>query len=172
MPLLIILILFIGIPIAEITVLIKIGGVIGIGATIALVLATAIIGTVLIRHQGLKVINQVQTSMQQHIAPVDAVIHGVFLLLAGALLLTPGFITDLIGFLCLVPPLRLGAAHWLWSRMQRSSGFASKGFSVSGFQSETSRSNEPEQIIEGEFTQVIPEESHDPDADSPWAKKD
>lgn len=172
MAILFFLILFIGIPVAEIAVLIQVGGLIGVGWTIALILATAVIGTILIRHQGLQVLNQAQMSMQRQQAPLEPVIHGVFLLLAGALLLTPGFITDLIGFLCLIPPLRLMVAHLIWSRIQNISTFSAGSFSYSEFHRK--RSDEPDNlsVIDGEYTSAGSDSDAEPDASSPWAKKD
>mgnify|MGYP001166127614 CR=1 FL=1 len=170
MPLLIFLVLFIGVPVAEIAVLIKVGGLIGLWPTIAAILATAIIGTALIRHQGLQVIGRAQQAMNRHEVPVDPVIHGMFLLLAGALLLTPGFITDLIGFLCLVPPLRLLVAAWVWSRLQASGGIAATHFSATNHQQ--SGANGETTIIEGEFTTIESDVNGKPDPNSPWVKKE
>ena len=109
MPLILFLI-FVVIPLAEIAVFIVIGGIIGIPATIALVIITALIGTVLLRMQGLSVLQRAQTAVQEGRIPVDSVIDGVCLLIAGAFLLTPGIITDTIGFLLFIPQLVLAAA--------------------------------------------------------------
>ena len=79
---------------------------IGAVPTIGLVVLTAVAGAALVRAQGFSTIMQVRRSMDAGEVPAVAIIEGIFLLVAGALLLTPGFLTDAIGFGCLVPPLR------------------------------------------------------------------
>ncbi len=98
--------LFLIIPLAEIWFLIRVGGVIGAGWTIFLVVFTAVVGAALVRVQGLSTLNRIQQSMQQGQMPAMAMFEGLALFLAGALLLTPGFFTDAIGFSLLIPPLR------------------------------------------------------------------
>ena len=98
--------LFIAVPLVEIYLLLEIGGVIGAIPTIGLVVLTAVAGAGLVRAQGFSTILQVRRSMEAGEIPAVAIIEGIFLLVAGALLLTPGFLTDAIGFGCLIPPLR------------------------------------------------------------------
>lgn len=93
-------------PVIEIYLLIQVGGVIGAIPTIALVVFTAVLGTLLLRHQGLAVLNRVQRMAQQGEAPTAAMLEGLVILLSGAMLLLPGFFTDALGLLGLVPPLR------------------------------------------------------------------
>lgn len=100
------LLAFFTIPLVEIYVLLEVGGVIGALPTVALVVFTAVLGAVLIRAQGFTTITRVQQSLDRGELPAVPMLEGAFLLVAGALLLTPGFVTDTIGFLCLVPPLR------------------------------------------------------------------
>ena len=100
------LILFITIPLVEIAILIKIGKVIGAGYTIALVIGTAILGAALLRTQGISTLAKVQANISRGQLPATELIEGLILLISGALLLTPGFFTDTIGFLMLVPTLR------------------------------------------------------------------
>lgn len=100
------LLLFIAIPVLEIYLLIEIGSVIGAIPTILLVVFTAFLGAFLIRFQGLSTIMRAQTSLAHGEIPTVAMLEGVVLLICGALLLTPGFFTDTLGFLALVPPLR------------------------------------------------------------------
>jgi UPF0716 protein FxsA len=97
---------FLLIPIAEIYVLIQVGTVIGALLTIALVVFTAVLGSVLIRAQGLATLARVRTAMERGEVPALELMEGMCLLVAGALLLTPGFVTDSIGFSLLVPALR------------------------------------------------------------------
>ena len=100
------LLLFIAVPLVEIYLLLQVGGVIGAVPTIGLVVLTAAVGAVLVRAQGFSTIMQVRRSLDGGEVPAVAIVEGIFLLVAGALLLTPGFVTDAIGFGCLIPPLR------------------------------------------------------------------
>ena len=102
----ILFILFLIIPLIEIAILIEIGRFFGATYTIELVVGTAALGAALFRQQGLSTLAKVQMSMQQGDLPATELIEGLMLLIAGALLLTPGFFTDVFGFLVLIPPLR------------------------------------------------------------------
>ena len=102
-----IFIAFVTVPMVEIALFIQVGGLIGLWPTLLTVILTAIIGTSLLRQQGLKVLAEAQETINQGSMPVEQAIHGVFLLVSGLLLLTPGFMTDAIGFLLFVPPFRL-----------------------------------------------------------------
>jgi len=102
----ILFILFLTVPLIEIAILIEIGKVFGVGYTIALVIGTAALGAVLLRQQGLSTLAKVQMSMDQGELPATELVEGLMLLIAGALLLTPGLFTDAIGFLVLIPALR------------------------------------------------------------------
>lgn len=93
-------------PILEIYLLIKVGGVIGALPTVALVLFTAALGALLMRLQGLTVLSRVQRMAHQGEAPTAPMLEGLVILLSGALLLLPGFFTDALGLLGLLPPLR------------------------------------------------------------------
>jgi UPF0716 protein FxsA len=90
----------------EIYLLIKVGGIIGAAPTVFLVVFTAVLGAFLLRQQGLYTLNKVQLALARGELPTLAMLEGVVLILSGALLLTPGFFTDALGFLGLVPPLR------------------------------------------------------------------
>ena len=100
------LVIFIIVPAVEIYLLITVGGVIGAVPTILLVIGTAVVGVQLLRLQGISTLARLQSSLQQGELPTTVMLEGVILLLCGALLLTPGFFTDTIGFLMLVPQLR------------------------------------------------------------------
>ena len=97
----------IGVPIVEIIVFIEVGGFLGLWPTIGIVILTAIIGTGLLRLQGLATLYGAHESLLQNRFPIDEVFDGLCLILAGALLLTPGFITDAVGLLLFTPPLRV-----------------------------------------------------------------
>lgn len=102
-----ILLALIGMPILEIAVFIDVGERIGLINTIAIVILTAIAGTALLRWQGLSVLGRAQESLRENRFPIEEVFDGLCLVFAGALLLTPGFVTDGIGFLLFFPPVRL-----------------------------------------------------------------
>ncbi|MFV0367676.1 MAG: FxsA family protein [Hyphomicrobiaceae bacterium] len=100
------LLIFIAIPLIEIALLIKIGQAIGFWATISLVIGTAVFGTWLLHSQGMQTLNRVLSSVNDGKPPVAPVLEGFVLLVAGLLLLTPGILTDTVGFILLVPPIR------------------------------------------------------------------
>jgi len=106
MPLLLILLLLITVPIAELYLLLAVGGHIGALPTIGLVILTAVLGAGLLRLQGLATLARAQAALDARRLPARELIEGLMLLVAGAFLLTPGFITDSIGFALLLPGLR------------------------------------------------------------------
>ncbi|HET8849291.1 MAG TPA: FxsA family protein [Marinobacter sp.] len=101
--------LFIVLPIAELALLIQVGSVIGVLNTVGLVFLTAIIGGWLLRQQGLATLLRANERLNSGELPAKEVAEGLILAVGGAMLLTPGFITDTFGFLCLLP----GTRHWL-----------------------------------------------------------
>lgn len=100
------LVLFIVVPISEMWLLIEIGSRVGALLTIALVFLTAAIGLALLRQQGLSTLTRLNQKMEQGRIPAEEIFGGVMLAVGGALLLTPGFITDAFGFACLLPTTR------------------------------------------------------------------
>lgn len=112
------LLAFIAVPLIEIGLFIKVGGWLTLWPTLAIVLATGIIGTFLVRQQGLKVLGELRNSMSQMRDPLSPLAHGAMILFAGALLLTPGFFTDAVGFLLLVPPIRQVIITFAAARVQ------------------------------------------------------
>lgn len=117
---LILFLTFVITPIVEITLFIKVGGLIGTPATIAIVIITAVLGSVLMRLQGVSVVRRASEAVRAGELPVEPVIDGISLVLAGALLLTPGFLTDTVGFLLFIPQLRRGLGRWIFRRLSRS----------------------------------------------------
>ncbi len=100
------IILFLTVPVLEIYLLLKVGSLIGALWTVFIVILTAVIGASLLRLQGITTIRRLQESAARGEPPAIPMIEGAFLLFAGALLLTPGFFTDAVGFALLFPPLR------------------------------------------------------------------
>ncbi len=117
-------ILFIVVPLLELYVLIEVGSEIGALPTILLTILTALVGGLLMKHQGLQVLRDAQVSMAQGQAPQQQAIEGVLIFVGGAMLLLPGLITDGLGFLLLLPPLRaMLAKRWL-ARAARPGGYS------------------------------------------------
>lgn len=106
MGMIILLAAFIGVPLLEIAVFIEVGGVIGLWPTLGLVILTAVLGTWQLRSQGLATLTRARTQIDRGALPARELFDGACLLIAGALLLTPGFVTDSVGFLLFVPALR------------------------------------------------------------------
>ncbi len=98
--------IFAVIPVIELALLIKVGSIIGTLNTVIIVILTAIIGAYLVKLEGLGVMYRIQQNMQEGIFPAEELINGMMILIAGALLLTPGFFTDVIGFLMVFPVSR------------------------------------------------------------------
>ncbi len=105
-PFTVLFLLFLTVPAVEIYFLIKVGNVIGAIPTIALVVFTALLGAFLLRLQGWITLQRTRMSLARGELPAMEMLEGVLLVVAGALLLTPGFVTDTLGFLLLAPPLR------------------------------------------------------------------
>jgi UPF0716 protein FxsA len=98
--------LFAIIPAVELALLIYAGSHIGVLNTIAIVLLTAIVGAYMVRQEGLGVVYRIQSNLASGVFPAEELIDGAMVLVAGALLLTPGFITDALGFLMVIPATR------------------------------------------------------------------
>ncbi len=157
----ILLLAFILVPIIEIALLIKIGGFIGFWPTLTIVIATAFIGSWLLRSQGWSVLNRAQETLTAGAFPAQELFDGLCLIVAGVLLLTPGFATDILGLVLFVPGLRLILARALWQMLLRADNvqFQFRGGAMDG------RPRHPEadnKTIEGEYRNI--DEDH-PDDD-------
>lgn len=112
----ILFLLFIIVPVIEMWLLIKVGSLIGAFPTIALVLLTAVIGVALLRRQGLSTLIRGNQKLEQGQLPAEEMVEGLILAVSGALLLTPGFVTDFVGFLGLLPYTRRAIVRKLISQ--------------------------------------------------------
>lgn len=148
------LFLFIVMPIVEMTILIKVGTIIGALNTIGLVLLTAVIGAALLRQQGLATLLKANQRLNSGELPAKEVAEGLILAVGGALLLTPGFVTDTIGFLCLIP----GSRHWLAAQALKRMVVAgqSGSFTFTAGQRGPSRGQGPFTGSEGPFGRQSP----------------
>ena len=140
------LIAFIVIPLIEIALFIQVGSFIGLWPTLAIVLVTAILGSWLVRQQGAREIAKLQSTFLQLNNPTEPLANGAMIIFAGALLLTPGFFTDAIGFALLVPKLRAAAFQWAKSKIKV------QKFSMGTAPSQPHRPDD--RVIDGEFEEV------------------
>ena len=147
----ILFLLLVAMPIVELLLLLEVGGHIGGMNTILLVLGTAILGSYLLRREGLATLTSLQAKMSQGEMPINEMAAGLAIAAGGALLLTPGFITDAVGFILVLPGSRSLIGHWLIKRVISSPNMhfsAYSGRQTSGFRpAEKSADN----IIEGEY---------------------
>ena len=113
------LLLFIGIPLIEIAVLVKMGELLGFWPTMAVILITAFAGATLARLEGLRVLGKIHDELHQGHLPAEELIDGLLILVAGIVLLTPGFFTDAAGILVLIPWSRSLIKKWLKKKFDR-----------------------------------------------------
>ncbi len=100
------LILFVIVPVTELYILIEVGKKIGSLTTIGIIILTGIIGAYLVKGQGFMILKKIQNDLNEGIMPGDSLIQGAIILVGGIFLLTPGFVTDVIGFIFLIPVSR------------------------------------------------------------------
>jgi UPF0716 protein FxsA len=105
--------LFAVIPVVELAILISVGQKIGVLNTVAVVILTAAVGAYMVRMEGLGVLSRIQKNLAEGAFPAEELIDGAMVLVAGALLLTPGFFTDVMGFLMVFPASRTVIKRWL-----------------------------------------------------------
>ena len=116
--------IFIIIPLVELMILLEVGSVIGSGWTFLIIIATAIVGTKLVKQQGVHTWSKIQSELNLGALPAQAMVDGVCILVSGVLLITPGFMTDILGLLLLTPPFRSSVYKQVGSKIQvRSAGF-------------------------------------------------
>ncbi len=139
------------IPIIEIALFIQVGGLIGLWPTLLIVVLTAMLGSSLIRRQGLGAFLALRSSLSDLRDPTGPLFDGAMILLSGALLLTPGFLTDTMGLLLLIPPLRASLYQAIRRRV-----------TVVNFGAPPPRRSGPGDVIEGEFEILDPEDRRDP----------
>jgi UPF0716 protein FxsA len=148
-----VLIAFIGVPLIEIGVFIQVGGFIGLWPTMGLIVLTAVLGTWQLRAQGLATLNRARQQIDQGVLPAHELFDGLCLLVAGALLLTPGFVTDATGFLLFLPPVRAALRQFLARHVMASAQTRAwvDGDEVSG------RGPKGGRVIDGEFEDLTDE---------------
>ncbi|MCZ4289509.1 FxsA family protein [Hoeflea alexandrii] len=148
------------VPLAEIAAFVVIGGQIGVWATLGMVLLTAIIGSFLLRWQGVGLFNRINTELRANRVPGRELVHGVMILVAGVLLLTPGFVTDTLGFLLFIPAIR----DLFWRSVKDRIVVETMS---SGFASTTRRPSAADGVVD-----LDEDEYHrNPDPSSPWSEE-
>lgn len=156
----ILFILFIALPIAELFLLVEVGGHIGGLNTVLLVIATAVIGSYFLRREGLATLASVQAKMQQGEMPVNEMVAGLALAAGGALLLTPGFMTDAVGFILVLPGSRGLIGHWLIKRVISNKNMHFSGFTQAGGRADAGEfgasNKQAGDVIEGEYEEKPP----------------
>lgn len=146
-------------PVAEIAVFIVVGQYIGLLATLAMILFTAVLGSFLLRVQGFGLLQRIRLETEQGRVPGRELVHGVMILVAGILLIVPGFITDALGFLLFVPAVRDIGWRLLRDRIvvMSTSGFPGRG--------QRGRSASGDRVIDLDSKDF----ERTPDSSSPWA---
>jgi len=137
--------IFLIVPFIEISLFIKVGSEIGIWNTILLCIVNAVIGAILVRIQGVNTLLALQAQMRKGEMPLQQIFDGLCITVAGALLVVPGFFTDVIGFSLLVPWVR---------KMLRAFMISSMGLSEVSSRMASGRTKDGEDVIDGEFTRV------------------
>tara|TARA_B100000674_G_C37904036_1_gene945185 strand:+ start:49 stop:564 length:516 start_codon:yes stop_codon:yes gene_type:complete len=150
---LLILFIFVAVPIAEIAIFIEAGHFFGIWTTLALILITAIIGSGMLRHQGLRALRNTQNALNRNELPVREVLTGLCLLVAGVLLLTPGFLTDCIGFFLLIPRFRLFLGNTIFAQI-RNQSYSRVWPSNERTRNSSDNDRQYAPVIDGEFHEI------------------
>ena len=158
------LIAFIAVPVIEIGLFIQVGGIIGLWPTLLIVILTALAGTYLVRSQGRLALGQLQRSFNDLRDPTEPLVHGAMILFSGALLLTPGFFTDAIGFALLVPAIRKAMFKAIRARINVHS-FGTPGM---GQPPRGQESRSGSDVIDGEFIELP--DDNTPSGTSGWTK--
>lgn len=118
MPIQYLIALFIGLPIIELVLLVKIHEAVGFGPTLLLILLTGVVGATMVRRQGIALLFKIRQEMQRGNMPAPQMIDGIMLVVAGAFLITPGLITDTAGFALLIPFVRKALRGWIRKKLE------------------------------------------------------
>ena len=135
--------IFTSVSLLEIYVLVKVGGFLGAWPTVLLVIITALVGSALVRSQGLQLVQQLQQRIAAGEMPGQQLIEGIMLIITGVLLVTPGFVTDFSGLLLLQPTVRANIAKFIMANVKLPSQSTMNGF--------TQSTKHDDSVIEGEF---------------------
>ena len=151
--------IFISIPLIEIILFIQLGSLIGLWLTLLTVLITAIIGTIMVRAQGLAAVSRLQSSFSRLENPSEPLANGAMILISGALLLTPGFLTDAIGFAFLIPAVRLNVYRYMRNKFSVQQFNMGTGSHPSSTDHSPYQHSETHDILNGDYEDVTPKAS-------------
>lgn len=154
---------FIAIPLIEIALFIQVGGLIGLWPTLLIVVLTAVAGAWLVRNQGLLALSQLRNSLSELDDPTRPLAHGAMIVISGALLLTPGFFTDVVGFALLVPTVRD------WIMRQVGKRVEVRRFEMGGQPPQGPRRPARDDVIDGEYTE-LPNDKQPTHPPSGWTR--
>ena len=159
-----IILLLVAVPIIEIALFIELGGWVGLWPTIGLVIVTAILGGLLLRMQGFAAMQRLQSSVAEGGDPRGPLAHGVMILVAGLLMLTPGFFTDAVGFSLLIPPVRSALIAWVGPKLAAQAVYVGPGMQAQ----ERPRRDQP---IDAEYVDLDLEvDPNKPRGSSGWSR--
>ncbi|MDX1658026.1 MAG: FxsA family protein [Nitriliruptorales bacterium] len=157
---------FILVPILELAVIIEVDGVLGLGPTIALLVLDSLVGAWLVRREGVRAWRRFRTALDERRWPGDEVTQGGLVLMGGALLLTPGFVTDGVGLLMVAPPTRALLSRAIRARLRSASPWPFGSESAGRQEGQGRGTGQPRQdVLDVEVVSV--ERDDDPDADPP-----
>ena len=155
--------IFVVVPIIEIALFIEVGGFLGLWPTLAIVVLTALAGSALLRAQGFATLETLQNNLRTGGDPISPIAHGALILVAGVLLLTPGFFTDTVGLALMIPRVRVWVIKWVASRV--------KDGSIKVYSNTNAAPRRPrdDSTLDGDYTVIDddPEEK----GDSGWTKR-
>ena len=140
--------LFIGIPIVEVILFITIGKYIGLWNTIFIIIITGVVGAVLVKNQGISILNKALEEIKLNKVPILSIFEGIAIFVAGAFLLTPGFLTDTLGCILLIPKTRNLIIAYISSYLKKRTIYKKKTTYYSN------EENEENKIFEGKFEEV------------------
>jgi len=155
--------LFVAVPLIEIALFIQVGGWLGLWPTLAIVVLTAALGTFLVRQQGARAMGELRRSFGELRDPSEPLAHGAMILFSGALLLTPGFFTDAVGFALLVPGIRSSVFQALRKRIRV------QQFQMGGHRHDPRPPPPTSGVIDADYEDVTPTGSKGP-GDSGWTR--
>jgi UPF0716 protein FxsA len=156
---------FLIVPMIEIALFIQVGGWLTLWPTLGIVVATAIVGTMLLRWQGTQVLRELQNEMQSLGNPISPLAHGALVLVGGVMMILPGFFTDIIGILLMFPPVRRLVISLLLSRVS-ASGKANFTF---GSRASSNPNYRNDGAIDAEYSEVLAKDAQKPPL-SGWTK--
>jgi len=159
-----IILILVAVPIIEIALFIELGGWVGLWPTIALVIITAILGGILLRMQGFAAMQKLQSSVAEGGDPRGPLAHGVMILMAGLLMLTPGFFTDAVGFALLLPPVRSALIAWIGPKL------AARAIHM-GPEMQGRQPPRPDQPIDADYVDLdVEDDPNRPRGNSGWSR--